>query len=108
MLEVSEKEEGVMTLHLPIGPLKTCSGLELVPRCDPSTYQSNSQWQSHSVSSDQLTFKNIFQPVFHKQYIKGFPGQGNCINGSISNQGSDTPAMRAETGQPPRGKGFHV
>ena len=27
-----------MALHLPIGPLKTCSGLEPVPRCEPSTY----------------------------------------------------------------------
>ena len=27
------------TPELPIGPLKTCSGLELVPRCKPSTYQ---------------------------------------------------------------------
>ena len=39
MLEVSEKEEGVMALHLPIGLLKTRSGLEPVPRCEPSTYQ---------------------------------------------------------------------
>ena len=28
LLEVSEKEEGVVAIHLPIGPLKTCSGLE--------------------------------------------------------------------------------
>ena len=28
-----------MALHLPIGPLKTRSGLELVPRCETSTYQ---------------------------------------------------------------------
>ena len=26
MLEVSEKEDGVVALHIPIGPLKTCSG----------------------------------------------------------------------------------
>ena len=32
MLDVSEREEGVVPLHLP------CSDLELVPRCDPSTY----------------------------------------------------------------------
>ena len=28
LLEISEKEEGVVALHLPTGPLKTCSGLE--------------------------------------------------------------------------------
>ena len=28
-----------MALHLPIGPLKPRSGLEPVPRCEPSTYQ---------------------------------------------------------------------
>ena len=33
MLEVSEKEEVVVALHLPIGPLKTRSGSEPVPRC---------------------------------------------------------------------------
>ena len=30
VLEVSKKEEGVVALHLRIGPLKTCSGLESV------------------------------------------------------------------------------
>ena len=25
LLEVSEKEEGIVAFHLPIGPLKTCS-----------------------------------------------------------------------------------
>ena len=39
LLEVNEKEEGVVALHLPIGPLKTRSGLEPVPRYEPSTYQ---------------------------------------------------------------------
>ena len=39
--KVSEKEEGVMALHLPIGPS------EPVPRCEPSTHQPISQWQSH-------------------------------------------------------------
>ena len=34
----SEREEAVVALHLPIGPLKTRSGLEPVPRCEPSTY----------------------------------------------------------------------
>ena len=35
LLEVSKKEEGVVA----IGPLKTFSGLEPVPRCEPNTYQ---------------------------------------------------------------------
>ena len=38
-LEVSEKEEGVVALQLPVGPLKPSSGLEPVLRCEPSTYQ---------------------------------------------------------------------
>ena len=37
LLEVSEREEGVVAVHLPIGPLKTHSGLEPVPRYEPST-----------------------------------------------------------------------
>ena len=32
---VIEREEGVVALHLPIGPLKASSGLEPVPRCEP-------------------------------------------------------------------------
>ena len=47
-----------MAIHLSIGSLKTCSGLEPVPRCEPSTYQPIShdittalsgpvQWQNH-------------------------------------------------------------
>ena len=36
-----------MALHLPIGPLKTRSGLEPVPRCEPSTYQPISRWHNH-------------------------------------------------------------
>ena len=31
-----------MALHLPIGALKNCSGLEPVLRCEPSAYQPNS------------------------------------------------------------------
>ena len=42
MLEVSDREEGVVALHLPTGPLKTRSELEPVPRCEPSTYQPSS------------------------------------------------------------------
>ena len=37
LLEVSEKEEGLVVLHLPTRPLKAHSGLELVPRSEPST-----------------------------------------------------------------------
>ena len=37
LLEVSERRECVVALHLPFGPLKTCSVLEPVPRCEPST-----------------------------------------------------------------------
>ena len=35
---VSQREEGVVALHLPTGHLKTQSRLEPVPRCEPSTY----------------------------------------------------------------------
>ena len=28
LLEVSKRDEGVVAIHLPIGSLKTCSGLE--------------------------------------------------------------------------------
>ena len=35
MLEVSEKNEGVVALHLPIGPLKIRSVLQPVPKCEP-------------------------------------------------------------------------
>ena len=36
-----------MALTLPIGPLKTCSWLEPVLRCEPSTYQPISRGLSH-------------------------------------------------------------
>ena len=39
MLEVNDREEGVVALNLPIGPLKTDFGLELLLICEPSTYQ---------------------------------------------------------------------
>ena len=35
LLVVNEREEGVVALHLPIWSLETCSGLKLVPRCEP-------------------------------------------------------------------------
>ena len=38
LLEVSEKEEGVVVIHIPTGSLKNCSGLEPVQRCEPSTH----------------------------------------------------------------------
>ena len=37
MLKVSEKEEDEVAIHLPIGPLKTRSGLDPVPIYEPST-----------------------------------------------------------------------
>ena len=40
LLVVNEREEDVVALCLPIGLLKTCSGLEPVLRCEPNTYQS--------------------------------------------------------------------
>ena len=42
-LEVSEKEEGVVAINLPVGSLKTCSGYEPVPRWEPSNYQTISR-----------------------------------------------------------------
>ena len=56
LLEVSEKEVGVVALHLPIGPLKPRSGLESVPRYEPSTNQPISQRLSHCAI--------MFAPVF--------------------------------------------
>ena len=38
LLEVNEREGGVVAIHLPIGSLKIRSGLEPVLRCEPSTY----------------------------------------------------------------------
>ena len=32
------REEGVVAIHLPVGPLKICSGLEPVLRYKPSTH----------------------------------------------------------------------
>ena len=39
LLEASDREDGVVAIHLPIGSLKTRSGFEPVPRCEPGTYQ---------------------------------------------------------------------
>ena len=38
MLVVTLLEEGTAALYLPIGPLKSRSVLESLPRCEPSTY----------------------------------------------------------------------
>ena len=43
LLEFSKKEEGIVEFHLPIGPLKPRSGLKVMLRCEPSTYQPISQ-----------------------------------------------------------------
>ena len=48
MMEFNEKKEGVVALHLSIEPLKTSSGLDPVPRCEPSTYQTVSRCHRHS------------------------------------------------------------
>ena len=46
-LVVNEREEDVVALHLPTGPLETRSGLKPALRCEPSTYQANGRWLSH-------------------------------------------------------------
>ena len=50
----SKRKEGVVVLHLPIELLKTCSGLEPVLRCKPSTYQAVSRWLNHSTIETSL------------------------------------------------------
>ena len=44
---VNEKEEGVVALHITTGPLKTRSGLKLVPRCELSTFQLRHRGRLH-------------------------------------------------------------
>ena len=39
LLVVNERRGSSLALHPHIGPLNTSSGLEPVPRCEPSTYQ---------------------------------------------------------------------
>ena len=39
LLEVSDKEQGVVALTYTIGRFKTCSGLKPEQRYEPSTYQ---------------------------------------------------------------------
>ena len=47
MLSVSLNKTFPSLLHLPTRPLKTCFGLEQVPRCEPSTLQPIRLWLSH-------------------------------------------------------------
>ena len=60
-----------MALHLSIEPLTTHSGLELVPRFDPSTYQSISHCHSHCAIGSGIG--NIFEQtlLFVGIYISG-------------------------------------
>ena len=44
--------------HLPIGPLKKPSELELIPRCEPSTYQPISRCINHCVVSAGMVNAN--------------------------------------------------
>ena len=48
-----------MALHLPIGPLKNRSGLDPVPRCEPSTYQPISRCLNHCAIG--VGFQNIWE-----------------------------------------------
>ena len=50
-----------MALHLPIGPLKTRSGLEPVPRCTPSTCQPISRCHNHCAIGAGLPISQITQ-----------------------------------------------
>ena len=63
MLDVSKREEGVMALHLPTGPLKTRSGYEPVPRCEPRTYKTNSRW--HSLCAIGVGFLEYSNPILY-------------------------------------------
>ena len=45
-----------MAIHIPIGSLKTRSGLEPVPRCKPSTYHPISRWHNHCAIGAGLMF----------------------------------------------------
>ena len=67
----SETKEGIMALHLPLGILKTCSRLQLVPRCEPSTFQATGQWQHvykglHYISGAEITVtRNVSSLITH-------------------------------------------
>ena len=64
------REEDVVSLHLPIGPLKkTLSMLEPVPRCEPSTYQSISRLHSHCAIGAVLTSEQLHVADYHRYDI---------------------------------------
>ena len=48
----------IIMIIIAIGPLKTYSGLEPVPRCEPSSYQCINQWLSHCAIGALLRRKN--------------------------------------------------
>ena len=52
---VGEHAHSVVVLH--IKPLNCCSGVELVPRCEPSTYQ-----LPHRLTADELATAT-YRPV---------------------------------------------
>ena len=70
MLEFSEREEDVVALHIPIEPLKTRSGQDPVPRCEPRTYQPISRRLSHcAIGAGNNDSRSVFikhQPLHHK------------------------------------------
>ena len=64
MLEVSEREEGVVALYRPIGPLKNCSGLEPVP----TSLLSDDIATAASGSVFQLAARDILYAPSHSTY----------------------------------------
>ena len=86
-----------MAIHLPTGSLKTSSGLELLPRCEPSTYQPISRRHKHCAIGASIHFtlkvlylyswnchKGVFNvnmlyllanytlPAIHYRFVSGF------------------------------------
>ena len=66
MLVVSKREEDIVALHLSIGHLKTCSGLESVLRCEPSTYQPLAIRASLFLMGKYPIVKGVFQSLHVK------------------------------------------
>ena len=58
-----------MTLHLPIGSLKTHSRLEPVPKCEPSTYQPIAD-DITTAPSVNLVFKKSINSLFPDMFIE--------------------------------------
>ena len=56
------REKRVVAIHPLIGSLKTRSGMEPVPRCEPSTYQPISRWHNHCAIGAGILkrIKNLF------------------------------------------------